>query len=110
MQAVMHKLLTLCAKISEESCSQKPGSKELDAKIALQSLFYENGNTAAFSSFALLIDDSMKFARQIPLQSYKARHRLKFWRKLLDNVYESTEKLVAGILAVAKKYGAAMAC
>ena len=52
--------------------SQKLGPKELDAKIA--SYFYENGiafNTAASSSFALMIEESMKFARQYPLQSFK---------------------------------------
>ena len=40
-QAVMHELLTPCAKTSAESSSQKPGSKELDAKTA--SYFCENG-------------------------------------------------------------------
>ena len=36
-------------------------------------------------------------------------HRLKFYWELLDYAYESTEKLVAPILAVAKKYGATIA-
>ena len=48
--------------------SQKLGPKELDAKIA--SYFYENGiafNTAASSSFALMIEESMKLARQYPV-------------------------------------------
>ena len=40
-QAVLHELLTPCAKTSAESSSQKPGSKELDAKTA--SYFCENG-------------------------------------------------------------------
>ena len=73
----MHKQLT-----------QKPGSKESDAKIASYS--YENGlafNTAASSSFALMIEESMKFARQNTLQNYKVPHRLKFSRELLDNAY-----------------------
>ena len=48
----------------------------------------------------------MKFARQNPLQSYKVPHQLKFMGELLDNSYEFTEKLVALIVAVAKKYGA----
>ena len=52
----------------------------------------------------------MKFARENPLQSHKVPHRLKFSGELLDNVYESTEKLVAPILAVATKYGATIAC
>ena len=50
----------------------------------------------------------MKFARQHPLQSYKVPHRLKFSGELLDSSYESTEKLVALIHVVAKKYGATM--
>ena len=40
-QAVMHELLTPCAKTSAESSFQKPGSKELDVKKA--SYFHENG-------------------------------------------------------------------
>ena len=52
----------------------------------------------------------MKFARQNQLQSYKVPHRLKFTGELLDNAYESTEKLIAPILAVATKYGATIAC
>ena len=39
-QAVMQELLTPSAKTSAESSSQKPGSKELDAKTA--SYFCEN--------------------------------------------------------------------
>jgi hypothetical protein len=54
-----------------------------------------------------MIDESIKFAEQNPLQSYKVPHRLKlpgeFEAPLLDNAYESTEKLVAPVLAVAKK-------
>ena len=55
----------------------------------------------------------MKFARENPLQSHKLPHRLKFSGELLDivdNAYESTEKLAAPILAVATKYGATIAC
>ena len=52
----------------------------------------------------------MKFARQNLLQSYKVPHRLKFSGELLNNAYESTEKLVALILAVKTKYGATIAC
>ena len=51
----------------------------------------------------------MKFARYNPLQSYKLPHQLKFSGELLDKAYESTEKLVAPILAVAKQYGATIA-
>ena len=54
-------------------------------------------------SFALMIEESMKFARQNPLQSYKVPHSHKFSGELLDKAYESTEKLVAPILAVQKK-------
>ena len=106
----MDELLTPCTKKSAKTSvtsSQKTRSKELDSKI--DSYFYEIGiafNTAASSSFALKIEESMKFARQNPLQSYKVPHSHKFSGKLLDKSYESTEKLVAPILAVAKKYGA----
>ena len=44
----------------------------------------------------------MKFARQNPLQSYKVPPRLKFSGELLDNAYESAEKLVAPILDAPK--------
>ena len=97
-------MLTPCAKTSAESSSQKAVSKESDAKIA--SYFCENGiafNTAAFSSFALMVEDSQD-------KSYKVAHRVKFSGELLDNAYESTEKLVAPILAVATKCGATIAC
>ena len=57
-----------------------------------------------------MMEDSMKFARQNPLQSCKVPHQLNFWGELLDNAYESIEKLAALILAVAKKYGATKAC
>ena len=83
----------------------------MDAKIV--SYFCENGiafNTAASLSFALMIEESMKFARQNPLQSYKVPHQLKILGELLDNSYESTEKLFALILTVATKYGATIAC
>ena len=47
--------------------SQKSEPKALDAKIA--SYFYENGiNAAATSSFALMIEESIKFTRQYSLQ------------------------------------------
>ena len=109
----MDELLTPCTKKSAKTsvtCTQKTGSKELDSKIT--SYFYENGiafNAAASSSFALMTEESMKFARQNPLQSYKVPHRHKFSGELLDKAYESTKKLVAPILAVPKKYGATIA-
>jgi hypothetical protein len=112
-QAVMDEILTPCPVKSAESSMkdfQKSGPKELDAKIA--SFFYENGiafNTAGSTSFALMIEESMKFARQYPLQSYKVPNRQKNYGELLDKAYESTEKLVAPILAVGKKYGASIA-
>ena len=55
-------------------------------------------------------EESMNSARQNQHQSYKVPHRLKFQGGHLDNEYESTEKLVAPILAVSKKYGATIAC
>ena len=82
----------------------------MDAKIA--SYFYENGtafNTVASSSFALMIEESIKFSRENLLQSYKVPHQLKFSGELLDSAYECTEKLVAPLLAVAKRYGATIA-
>ena len=60
-------------------------------------------DSAASSSLALMIEESMNFTRLNLLQSYKVPHRLKFSGEYLDNAYESTEKLVALILAVAKK-------
>ena len=51
-----------------------------------------------------MIDKSVKFARKTPHQSYKEPHSLKFSGELLDKAYESTEKLVALNLAVAKIY------
>jgi len=74
-QQVMDTLLTPPTKKSVEGSfmgSQKSGSKEVDAVIA--SFFYENGisfNVANSSSFGRMIDESMKFAKQNPLQSLK---------------------------------------
>ena len=65
-QAVIDGLLTSCTKKSDKLSlkgTQKSGSKELDAKMAY---VYENSfafNAAASSSFALMIDESMKFIR-----------------------------------------------
>jgi hypothetical protein len=56
--------------------SQTTGSKEVDAAIA--SFVYENGisfNVADSPSFGRMIDESMKFAKQNPLQSYKTPSR-----------------------------------
>ena len=49
-----------------------------------------------------MIEESLKFASQNPLQTYKVPNRHKFSGELLDKANESTEKLVAPILAVAK--------
>ena len=59
--------------------------------------------------FALVIDENMRFTRKNPHRSYEEPHCLKFSGELLDKAYESTEKLVAPILAVAKTYGATIA-
>ena len=51
---------------------QESGTKDMGAKIA--SLVYENGipfNVAASSRFALMIDESIKTAKQSPLQNKK---------------------------------------
>ena len=83
----MDELLTPCTKKSAKTsvtCTQKTGSKELDSKIT--SYFFGNGiafKAAASSSFALMTEESMKFARQNPLQSYKVPHRHKFSGELL---------------------------
>ena len=48
----------------------KSGSKEMDKTIA--SFFYENGisfNVADSSSFARMLEESMRFAKQNPFQS-----------------------------------------
>ncbi len=66
-------------------------------------------NVAASSSFALMIGERIKFAEQNPLQSYKVPHRLKLPGGVEATMHESTEKLVAPVLAVAKKYGATIA-
>ena len=108
-QAAMHELLTPCTKTSAESYlkgSQKPGSKERRQhpsfmKMAFLSILLFH---SVSSSFTLMIEENMKFARQHHLQSYKVPHWPTFSGELLDNSYESTEKLVALILAVAKKY------
>ena len=111
-QAVTELLLTPGTKKSAKLSlkrTQKSGSKESVAKIAY---VYENGiafNTAASSSFALIIDESVKFARKKPHQSIKEPHRLKFSWKVLDKAYGFSEKLVAPILAVAKQYGVTIA-
>ena len=58
--------------VESVTASQKSGTKDLGAKIA--SFFYENAvpfDVAASSSFALMIDESIKLAKQSPLQNYK---------------------------------------
>ena len=52
--------------------SDLSGSKKIDARIA--SFFYENGiafSVADSTSFISMIDESIKFAKQNPLQSHK---------------------------------------
>ena len=79
-------------------------SRQWPAKNLLQCenrmLFSCNVQNCATSGHCL--EESMKFTRQNPLQSYKVPHQLKFLAELLDNSYEFTEKLVA----LTKKYGA----
>ena len=112
-QAVLEELVTPPTKKSVNSsltATKKSGSKELDEKIA--SFFYENGiafTVANSSSFALMIEESIKFAKQNPLQSYKTPHRKLLAGDLLDRAYTSTEKIVAPVIAGAAKYGATMA-
>ena len=55
-----------------------------------------------------MIEESMKYAKQIPLQNYKAPSRKRLSGDLLasDQAYKSIKKLVAPILAVAKQNGA----
>ena len=71
----MDELLKSPTKQSVESSVRvsKSGSKEMDKTIA--SFFYENGisfNVADSSSFARMLEESMRFAKQNPFQSYKA--------------------------------------
>ena len=88
----------------------KSGSKEMDKALkATAFLFYESGisfNVADSSSFARMIEENMRFAKQNPFQSYKAPSRKRLSGELLDQAYKSTEQLVAPILAIAKKFGA----
>jgi hypothetical protein len=91
----MDELLPSLDKKTVESfniASQMSGSKELDAKIA--SLFYEKAipfNVAAPSSFALMIDESIKFARHNPLQSYRVPDRHK-WTDLHNPLYGAFQR------------------
>ena len=65
----------------------------MNSKIV--SFFYENAipfNVAAASSFALMIDESIKFAKQNPLQSYKVPHRLKLPGKFEATMHMSQQK------------------
>ena len=79
----------------------------MDKTIA--SFFYENGisfNVADSSSFACMLEENMRFAKQNPFQSYKTPARKRLSGELLDQAYKSTEQRVAPILAIAKKFGA----
>ena len=70
----------------------------MDARIA--SLFYENGiafNIADSTSFISMIDESIKFAKQNPLQSYKTPSRKTLSGELLDQAYASTDQVVAAM-------------
>ena len=70
----------------------------MDNTIA--SFFYENGISFNFtdsSSFARMIEESMRFAKQNPFQSYKALSSKQLSRELLDQAYRSTEPLAAPI-------------
>ena len=82
----------------------KSGSKEMDKA----SFFYENSisfNVADSSSFARMIEENMRFAKQNPFQSYKAPSLKQLSKELLDQADKSTEQLVVPILAIDKKFG-----
>ena len=70
---MMDELLVSPSKQSVESSVivSKSGSKEVNTKIA--SFFYENSISfnVAESRFACMIGNSMKYAKQNPIQSYK---------------------------------------
>ena len=71
----------------------------------IASFLYENGisfNIADSSSFARMIQESMRFAKQNPFQRYNAPSRKRFSGELLDQAYRSTEQFAAPILAIAK--------
>ena len=60
--------------------SQKLGSKEGHAVITSQSFFNENSislNVANSSSFGCMIDESVEFAKQNPVQSFKTSFRIR---------------------------------
>ena len=73
------------------------------------SFIYENGisfNAADSSSLERMIEESMRFAKQNPLQSYQTPSRKRSSGELLDQADKSTEQLVAPILAIAGIFGA----
>ena len=58
--------------------------------------FYENGisfNIADSSSFVHMIENSMRFSKKNPFQSYKAPSHKQLSRELLDPTYRSNEQL-----------------
>jgi hypothetical protein len=79
----------------------------MDEKIA--SFFYKNGiafSDANLSSFAVLIEKSIKFGKHRTLQSHATLHCKKIAGELLDKAYASTEEMVAPLLASAGIFGA----
>ena len=71
----------------------------------MASFFYEKNdisfNVADSSSFARMIEENMRFAKQNPFQSYKAPSLILSSGKLLNQADKSTEQP-----AIAKKFGA----
>ena len=61
--------------------------------------FLQNFNAADSSSFACMIEGSIRFAKQNPFQSCKAPSLKQLSVELLDQAYRSTEQLAALILA-----------
>ena len=94
--------------------SKKVSFRRMDKIIArmdktITFLFCENCisfNIADPSSFARMIEESIRFVKQNPFQSYKDPSRKGLSGELLDEPYRSTDQLAAPIHAIAKKFGA----
>ena len=79
----------------------------MDNTIA--SFFYDNSisfNVADSSSFARMTEESMRFAKQNPFQSYKAPSCKRLSGGLFVQTYRSTEQRTDPFLAIDKKSGA----
>ena len=80
--------------------------ESLDTVIA--NVVYENAlpfNVADSSSFAVMVEQCIKFGQQNPGRKYKVPNRRRIGGALLDSAYEDTGASVQPIIDRAKKYG-----